>query len=119
MPRSWQSWIEYSSRRSTGLPQVSHLVTRFCWTEPHSWQVTVSSCGWSVAIFAAVGAGHAQELETLELAALALPLADRILHEIERAGLAEIGEREDAREDRLQALIGPLVGSRFICRKRS
>src|SRR6187551_2235662 len=50
MPRSWQSAIEYSRCRSTGLPQVSHFVTRFLLTKPHWWQVTVSSCGWSVMI---------------------------------------------------------------------
>ena len=59
---------------------------------------------------AAVGAGHAQVLEALQLAALALPVADRVLDEVERAGLAEVGEREDAREDRLQALVRPLLG---------
>ena len=52
---------------------------------------------------AAVGAVHAQVLEALELAALALPVADRVLDELERAGSAEVREREDAREDRLQA----------------
>ncbi len=59
---------------------------------------------------AAVGAGHAQVLEALQLAALALPVADRVLDEIERAGLAEVGEREDAGEDRLQTLVRPLLG---------
>src|SRR5205085_3699582 len=54
-------------------------------------------------LVAAVGAGHAQVLEALELAALALPVADRELHEIERAGLTKIAEGEDAREDALQA----------------
>ena len=79
--------------------------------EPALGQVAVSSCGWSVMIFgAAVGAGHAQVLEPLELAALALPVPDRVLDEVERAGLAEVVEREDAREDRLQALVGPLLG---------
>ena len=42
---------------------------------------------------AAVRAGHAQVLETLELAALALPVADRELDEVERAGLAEVARR--------------------------
>src|SRR5439155_9079317 len=51
----------------------------------------------------AVRAGHAQVLEALERAALAFPVSDRELHEIERAGLAEIGKGEDAGEDRLQA----------------
>src|SRR5947209_20476133 len=31
---------------------MSHFVTRFLFTKPHSVQVTVSSCGWSVMILA-------------------------------------------------------------------
>ncbi len=56
----------------------------------------------------AVGARHPEVLEPLELAALALPVAERVLHEVERAGLAEVGEREDVLEHRLQTVIGPL-----------
>ena len=41
-------------------------------------------------------------LEALELAALALPVTDGELHEVERAGLPEIRKRENAREHRLQ-----------------
>src|SRR5205814_5317352 len=58
----------------------------------------------------AVRAGHAQVLEALELAALALPVADGELHEIEGTGLPEIAEGEDAREDRLQAGVLALLG---------
>jgi hypothetical protein len=65
----------------------------------------------------AVGAGHAEVLEALELAALALPVADRVLHEVERAGLAEVRERKDAGEDRLQALVGPLLGQQVHLQK--
>ena len=65
----------------------------------------------------AVGAGGAKELEALHLTALALPFSDRVLHEIERTGLAEVGEREDAGEHRLQALIGPLLGEQVHLQK--
>src|SRR5262245_21182976 len=41
-------------------------------------------------------------LEALELAALALPVPDGVLDELQRAGLPEIGDREDRLEDRLQ-----------------
>jgi hypothetical protein len=58
-------------------------------------------------------------LQALEPAALALPVADRVLDELELAGPAEVREREDAREDGLQAGLLPLLGSRFICRNRS
>ena len=74
---------------------MSHLVTRFLLTNPHSPQVDrllVRVIGHDLG--AAVAAGHAQVLEPLEVAALALPVADRVLHEVERTGLAEVGERE-------------------------
>ncbi len=54
---------------------------------------------------AAVRAGHAQVLETLELTALALPVANGELDEVERAGLPEIAEWENARENRLEACV--------------
>jgi hypothetical protein len=45
---------------------------------------------------------HAQVFEPLQAPALALPVADRVLHELELAGSAEIRERKDAREDGLE-----------------
>ena len=45
-----------------------------------------------------------------EPAALALPVADRVLDELQLAGSAEVREREDAREDGLQARLVPLLG---------
>src|SRR5256885_4168868 len=51
MPRSWHSSTEYFICRSTGLPQMSQISTRFLLITPHFWQLTVSSCGWSVMIF--------------------------------------------------------------------
>src|ERR1051326_3454246 len=88
MPRSWHSSTEYFICRSTGLPQMSQTSTRFLLITPQRWQL----------------------LEALERAALALPVADRELHEIERTGLPEIAEGEDAREDRLQAGVLALLG---------
>ena len=43
-------------------------------------------------------------------AALALPVADRILDELERRVLAEVADREDRLEDRLQAGVLALRG---------
>src|SRR5213075_30233 len=100
MPRSWHSSTEYFICRSTGLPQMSQTSTRFLLITPQLGQPTVSSCGWSVMIFEPVRAGHAQVLETLELTALAFPVADGEFDEIERAGLPEIAEGKDAGEDR-------------------
>src|SRR5207249_2618425 len=54
---------------------------------------------------AAVAAGLAQVMQALELAALALPVADRILDELERRVLAEIADREDRLEHGLQARV--------------
>src|SRR5204862_264070 len=59
---------------------------------------------------AAVRAGHAQMLEALQRSALALPVPDGELDEVERAGLPEVREREDAGEDRLQARVFTLLG---------
>ncbi len=61
-------------------------------------------------LLAAVRAGHAQILESLQLAAAAMPVADGVADEVERAGLPEVPEREDAGEHGLQAVIGPLLG---------
>ena len=55
-------------------------------------------------------AGLAQVMQPGELAALALPVADRILDELERGILAEIANRKDRLEHRLQARIPPLGG---------
>src|SRR4029077_20593950 len=52
---------------------------------------------------AARGAGHAQVLEVAQPAALALPVSDRVLDELELAQPPEVREREDPVEDRLEA----------------
>src|SRR6185312_6990104 len=52
---------------------------------------------------AALAARLAQVLQPLELAALAFPVADRILDELERAVLPEVRNREHRLEHRLQA----------------
>ena len=54
---------------------------------------------------AAVAAGLPQVVQAGQLAALALPVADRILDELERRVLAEVADREDRLEDRLQPRI--------------
>jgi hypothetical protein len=59
---------------------------------------------------AAVLARLAQVVQAGELAALALPVADRILDELERRILPEIADREDGLEDRLQARVLALGG---------
>ena len=58
---------------------------------------------------AAVGAGRAQVIEALEVAALALPVADREVDELELGDVAEVGDREDAGEDRLETVVLALL----------
>ena len=54
---------------------------------------------------AAVAARLAQVMQPLQLAALALPVADRVLDELERRVLAEVADREDRLEHRLQTRV--------------
>src|SRR5207247_9897462 len=53
-------------------------------------------------LLAALHASDPEVLQALQLAALALPVADGVLDELERACLAEVGNRENGLEDRLQ-----------------
>src|SRR5262249_16596589 len=54
---------------------------------------------------AAVAARLAQVVQSLQLAALALPVADRVLDELERRVLAEIRDRKHRLEHRLQTRV--------------
>src|SRR5207249_5084242 len=54
---------------------------------------------------AALAARLAQMVQPLQLAALALPVADRILDELERRVLAEVADREDRLEHRLETRV--------------
>ena len=58
----------------------------------------------------AVRAGLAQVLQALQLAALALPVADGVLDELERRVLPEVADREDRLEHRLQTRVLALGG---------
>ena len=59
---------------------------------------------------AAVDAGGAQVVEALEVAALALPVADGEVDKLELGDVAEVGDREDRGEDGLQAVVLALLG---------
>ena len=50
-----------------------------------------------------IAAGRAQVVQAFEVAALALPVADRVVDELELAQAAEIGDREDGLENTLQS----------------
>ena len=59
---------------------------------------------------AAIPAGGPQMVQAFQVAALALPVADRVIDELQLADAAKIGDREYRTENRLQAGIFPLVG---------
>ena len=63
---------------------------------------------------AAVTTLAAQVFDTLQLAALALPVADRVLDELQGAGLAEVVDGEDRLEDGLQPDLTLAVRGRRI-----
>ena len=120
IPRSWQSEIEYLSWRSTGLPQMSHFVTRFLFTKPHSVQVTVSSCGWSVMILAP------QLVQVMRR--YSRPLSSPHLHcQSPIAYLTKSSEQVSRKSENGKMPVNTdcrpwfarSSGSRFICRKRS
>src|SRR5262249_46653794 len=54
---------------------------------------------------AAGAARLAEVVQPLQLAALALPVADRVLDELERRVLAEVADREHRLEDRLETRV--------------
>ncbi len=58
---------------------------------------------------AAVGAGRAQVVQPLQVAALALPVADRVVHKLKLGDIAEVGDREHGGEHRLQAVVITLL----------
>ena len=53
--------------------------------------------------------GGPEVMQPFQIAALALPVADRIIDELQLTDTAEIGNREDGSEDRLQSDILALV----------
>jgi hypothetical protein len=59
---------------------------------------------------AAMHAGRAQVVQALQVAALALPVADREVHEVQLRDAAEVGNRKDRHKHRLQPRVVALVG---------
>jgi hypothetical protein len=62
---------------------------------------------------AAIAAGGAEVVQTFQVAALALPVADRIIDEFEIAHAAKIGYRKDGIEHGLQADVFALIGQQI------
>src|ERR1700761_3403158 len=59
---------------------------------------------------AAVDAGGAQVMKSLQVAALALPVADREVHEVELRDIAEVGDGKDRSKHRLEPVVLTLGG---------
>ena len=57
-----------------------------------------------------IAAGGAQVVQPFQVPALALPVADRVVHELQLAHAAKVRNREYRIEYRLQARVFPLVG---------
>ena len=56
-------------------------------------------------------------VQTLQVAALALPVADRVVNEVQLGQAAEIGDRKDAGEHRLQARVVAFLGQHIHLQK--
>ena len=66
---------------------------------------------------AAIAAGRAQMVQALQIPAFALPVADRIIDELEIADAAKIRDRKNRAEDRLQAHVFAFVGQQVHLQK--
>ena len=66
---------------------------------------------------AATAAGGAQVMQPFQVAALAFPVADRVIDELEIAHAAKIGDREHAVEHGLQADVLALIGQQVHLQK--
>ncbi len=75
--------------------------------EDVAWMERIGPDGGAASRIAADGA---EVVQPLEGAALAFPVADGIVDELQFAQTAEIGDREDAAEDALQPDVVPLIG---------
>ena len=62
---------------------------------------------------AALPAVRAQVVQSFELAAFALPVADPVLDEFQRRRVAEIGDRKCRSKDRLQTGVVALLGQQI------
>ena len=66
---------------------------------------------------ARIAAGGTQVMQPLQVAALALPVSDRVIDELQLAQPAEIGDRKHGIEHALQAGIFPLAGKQVHLQK--
>ena len=103
MPRSWHSFTSYFSCMATGSPHLLQNVGVFLLNVPHLWQIT--SPVWYGLVDhrrAAMPARGAQVMQPLQVSALALPVPDGVVHEIQLRHFAEIPDRKHGSEHGLQ-----------------
>src|SRR6266576_683040 len=91
MPRSWHSLTSYLSCMPTGSPHFSQNVGGLIRIGDHRG--------------AAVAASGAQVVQPLQVAALAFPVSNRIVHEIQLRQASKILDRKNRREHGLQPAI--------------
>ena len=120
MPRSSHSAWSYFSCRPTGSPHLVAEVRGVLVIGAAEVTEDVARVeGVSDDHVAAVGAGRAQVIETLEVAALALPVADGEIDEFQLRDVAEVGDGEDEVNTDWRPLSSRSWGSLSIWRKRS
>src|SRR3974377_1958335 len=131
MPRSSNSAKSYFNCSPTGSPHLLQKSGVLALYVPHL--VHSTSPRWNGSVFtvepqlrqgggglprrAAITAGGAQMVQPLEVAALALPVADGELDEIELRHVAEVGNRKHRLEHRLQSRVVTLAGQRIHLQK--
>src|SRR5438093_6504668 len=64
-----------------------------------------------------VAAGGAEVVQAFQVAALAFPVADGVIHELELAHAAKIGNRKNGIEYSLQARVVPFIGKKIHLQK--
>jgi hypothetical protein len=111
MPRSWHSSTSYFSFEADGIAaDVAHVPARVVRLAAARAEHFVLAVRIGNQRMAAVDARLPEVMQAGEAAALALPVADRILDELERRVLAEIADRKHGLEHRLQAGVLALRG---------
>ncbi len=118
MPRSWHSCMSYFSCRPTGSPHLLQNVTTFLLKVPQWLHRMSPAWNGSVRMVAPqLAAGGPQVVQPFQVAALALPVADRIVHELEFAHPAEIRDGKNRIEHSLQADVFALVRQKIHLQK--
>src|SRR5215470_11020457 len=99
MPRSSHSFMSYFNCKPTGSPHLLQKSGVLALYVPHFEHST--SPVW----YGSVMTVDAQVVQAFQVAALALPVADAVVHELELRNVAKIADRKDGLKHRLQAAV--------------